>query len=143
MKDKDGMQDECANYVYINGPRLPNFYLGRLFASFVPTRTVKEWLKLHMDQGFNVLNFVDVRRLIQFGIIKGFLYRVHKYAVSERKLRMMGSEENGRVKADEGWRRYADGCHCFDEIMGEKNMGDMEIVEQLKKSKSDAEALYR
>lgn len=144
IKDRDGMQDECANYVYINGPRLPNFHLSRLFASLAPSRTVKEWLKLHMDQGFAVLNFVDVRRLIQFGIIKGFLYRVHKYAVSERKLRMMASEENGRAKkADEGWKRYVDGCHCFDQIMAEKNMGDVEIVEQLKKSKSGVEVFYR
>lgn len=143
VKDKDGMQDECANYVYINGPRLPNFYLSRLFTSLSTSRTVKEWLKLHMDQGFAVLNFVDVRRFIQFGIIKGLIYRVHKYAVSEKKLRMLSSEENGRVNGEEGLRKYADGCHCFDQIMAEKNLGDGGIMDQLRKYKGDVEIIYR
>ena len=148
VRDRDGMQDECANYVYINGPRLPNFYLSRLFTSLSTSRTVKEWLKLHMDQGFAVLNFVDVRRFIQFGIIKGLLYRVHKYAVSERKLRKLSSnrvEENGGSRSDEGLRKYADGCHCFDQVMAEKNMGDVGIMDQLRKfpPKGDVEVIYR
>ncbi|KAJ3107571.1 Nitrogen permease regulator 2 [Phlyctochytrium planicorne] len=47
----------------------------RLFCSFKHGHTVREWVEEN-----NVLSLnIDIRRLIVFGIIKGFLYRVHKY----------------------------------------------------------------
>lgn len=145
IADRDGMQDECANYVYINGPRLPNFYLCRLFTSLVTGRTLKEWLKLHMDQGFKVLNYVDVRRFIQFGVIKGLIYRVHKYTVSSRYLASLVTGQSAPVlPAGDTLQIYTDGCHCFDQIMVEKNMGDPKIMELLRKfPKGDLEILYR
>jgi hypothetical protein len=144
LEDKDGMQDECANYVYINGPRLPNFYLCRLFTSLCTSRTVKEWLKLHMDQGFLVLNFVDVRRFIQFGVIKGLIYRVHKYAVSNQYLASLVTGQSVKVDGGDLLQKYTDGCHCFDQIIAEKNMGDVKIMDQLRKfPKGDVEIIYR
>jgi hypothetical protein len=144
VNDKDGLQDECANYVYINGPRLPNFYLCRLFTSLCTSRTLKEWLKLHMDQGFPVLNFVDVRRFIQFGIIKGLIYRVHKYAVSEKQLRLLRHGKDVDRDDNQSIVKYADGRHCFDQIIAERNLGDAGIMEQLRKfPKGDVEIIYR
>lgn len=147
LEDRDGMQDECANYVYINGPRLPNFYLCRLFTSLCTSRTVKEWLKLHMDQGFPVLNYVDVRRFIQFGVIKGLIYRVHKFAVSAQYLAGLAKGERREWRewrTGEGMGRFADGCHCFDQICVERNIGDAKIMDQLRKfPKGDVEVIYR
>jgi hypothetical protein len=144
LEDKDGMQDECANYVYINGPRLPNFYLCRLFTSLCTSRTVKEWLKLHMDQGFPVLNFVDVRRFVQFGVIKGLIYRVHKYAVSNQYLASLVTGQSVKVEGGDLLQRYTDGCHCFDQVIAERNMGDVKIMDQLRKfPKGDVEIIYR
>ena len=144
LADRDNMQDECANYVYINGPRLPNFYLCRLFTSLCTSRTVKEWLRLHIDQGFNVLNYVDVRRLIQFGVIKGLIYRVHKYAVSSRYLESLITGDSVRIDGGDMLQRYADGTHCFDQITAETNMGDVKIMDQLRKfPKGDVEVIYR
>jgi len=144
LEDKDGMQDECANYVYINGPRLPNFYLCRLFTSLCTSRTVKEWLKLHMDQGFPVLNFVDVRRFIQFGVIKGLIYRVHKYAVSNQYLASLVTGQSVKVEGGDSLQMYTDGCHCFDQVIAERNMGDVKIMDQLRKfPKGDVEIIYR
>ncbi|KUJ24214.1 nitrogen permease regulator 2 [Mollisia scopiformis] len=147
IEDRDGMQDECANYVYINGPRLPNFYLCRLFTSLCTSRTVKEWLKLHIDQGFPVLNYVDVRRFIQFGVIKGLIYRVHKYTVSAQYLAGLvnGERKEWREwRTGEGMGRFADGCHCFDQICVERNIGDAKIMDQLWKfPKGDVEIIYR
>lgn len=96
-----------------------------------------------MDQGFPVLNFVDVRRFIQFGIIKGLIYRVHKYAVSARHLRALA---HGEVKnsGEDSLKKYTDGCHSFDQIIAEKNLGDDGIMEQLRKfPKGDVEIIYR
>jgi hypothetical protein len=144
LENKDGMQDECANYVYINGPRLSNFYLCRLFTSLCTSRTVKEWLKLHMDQGFPVLNFVDVRRFIQFGVIKGLIYRVHKYAVSNQYLASLVTGQSVKVAGGDLLQMYTDGCHCFDQVIAERNMGDVKIMDQLRKfPKGDVEIIYR
>ncbi|KAF4629465.1 hypothetical protein G7Y89_g8683 [Cudoniella acicularis] len=144
LEDKEGMQDECANYVYINGPRLSNFYLCRLFTTLCTSRTIKEWLKLHMEQGFPVLNFVDVRRFVQFGVIKGLIYRVHKYAVSNTVLNGIVSARNVGVEGGEQLQRYADGCHCFDQITVEMNLADVKIMDQLRRfPKGNVEIIYR
>jgi hypothetical protein len=146
LADKDGLQDECADYVYINGPRLSNFLLCRLFTSLCTSRTLKEWLKMHIDQGLNVLNYVDVRRFIQFGVIKGLIYRVHKYAVSSQYLASIISGQSvptDRVRGDP-LQRYTDGCHCFDQIITEMNITDAKIMDQLRKfPKGDVEIIYR
>ncbi|KAG9238072.1 nitrogen permease regulator 2 [Amylocarpus encephaloides] len=144
MADKEGMQDECANYVYINGPRLSNYDLCRLFATLCTGRTLKEWLKLHLDQGLPILNHVDVRRFIQFGVIKGLIYRVHKYAVSSQYLASIVSGQNVAIKGGELLQKYADGMHCFDQITAENNMADHRIMDQLRKfPKGDVEIVYR
>jgi hypothetical protein len=47
-----------------------------LYASLKQGQSVRLWYLEHM----RALANIDVRRFITFGIIKGFLYRVHKYA---------------------------------------------------------------
>ncbi|CRG90328.1 Nitrogen permease regulator 2 homolog [Talaromyces islandicus] len=51
-----------------------------LYASLKQGQSVKQWYAANARQLVNV----DVRRFITFGIIKGFLYRVHKYAYGPR-----------------------------------------------------------
>ena len=144
IADKDGMQEECANYVYINGPRLANFYLCRLFTSLCTGRTLKEWIKLHADQGFQVLNHVDVRRFIQFGVIKGLIYRVHKYAISSQYIAALATGESVNIEDGDLLQKYTDGCHSFDQITAEMNMGDVKIMDQLRKfPKGDIDIVYR
>ena len=52
--------------------------LIELYASLKQGQSVKQWYILHSRQ----LAHIDIRRFITFGIIKGFLYRIHKYAVA-------------------------------------------------------------
>ena len=73
-----------------------HYQLIRLMTTFCVGRNMMEWIKLHMDTGFDVLQLVDVRRLVQFGVIKGLLYRVHKYVVSKRYLSQLAT---GQVPA--------------------------------------------
>ncbi|KAL8392639.1 hypothetical protein RB595_002727 [Gaeumannomyces hyphopodioides] len=143
-------------------PRVSNFLLVRLMASFCAGRTVMEWLKAHMDAGFDVLRFVDVRRLVQFGVIKGYLYRVHKYAVSKQYLAALatgqarpfdsdglgGGGGGGAVFGPRGdpLQQYTDGRHCFDQIITEQNLSDAEIMERLKNlplPQGDLNVFYR
>lgn len=136
-----GIVDECASYVCImsSGQRVSNYQLVRLMTTFCVGRTVGEWLRLHMDAGFDVLRYVDVRRLVQFGVIKGLLYRVHKYVVSKQYIASLATGHSRPVVGKDGraagdpLQKYMDGCHNFDQIITEQNLTDGEIMEQLKK----------
>ncbi|KAF1835715.1 nitrogen permease regulator 2 [Decorospora gaudefroyi] len=48
-----------------------------LYTSLRQGLTLKNWVLENLD----LLTGIDVRRFITFGIIKGFLYRIHKYAI--------------------------------------------------------------
>ena len=144
IQNKDGVQDECADYVYINGPRLDKYYLVRLFTSLCTSRTLKEWIFMHNNQNFQLMNYVDIRRFIQFGVIKGLIYRIHKYAVSAQYLASLITGESRPVEGGDELQKYTDGCHCFDQIIAEQNMGDEKIMAQLRKfPKGDVEIVYR
>ncbi|PSR79672.1 nitrogen permease regulator 2 [Coniella lustricola] len=159
-----GIVDECANYVCImsSGQRVSNYQLIKLMTTFCVGRTVAEWLRLHMDAGFDVLRYIDVRRLVQFGVIKGLLYRVHKYVVSKQYLaalvtgqsRPLGNGAGGTTTtttttnsygkksstgsagagagAGDPLQKYMDGMHSFDQIITEMNLTDGEIMDKLK-----------
>lgn len=71
--------------------KISNYQLIRLLTTFCVGRSIMEWIKLHHDSGFDVLEHIDVRRLVQFGVIKGLLYRVHKYVVSKQYIAMLAS----------------------------------------------------
>ncbi|RMZ67435.1 nitrogen permease regulator 2 [Pyrenophora seminiperda CCB06] len=49
-----------------------------LYTSLRQGLTLKNWVLENLD----LLTGIDVRRFITFGIIKGFVYRVHKYAIA-------------------------------------------------------------
>lgn len=49
-----------------------------LYTSLRQGLTLKNWVLENLD----LLSGIDVRRFITFGVIKGFLYRVHKYAIA-------------------------------------------------------------
>lgn len=53
-----------------------------LYTSLRQGLTLKNWVL----ENLHLLGGIDVRRLITFGIIKGFLYRVHKYAITAPSL---------------------------------------------------------
>lgn len=156
-----GIVDECANYVCImaSGHRVSNHQLVKLMTTFCVGRTVAEWLRLHMDAGFDVLRFVDVRRLVQFGVIKGLLYRVHKYVVSKQYIAGLATGQHAsssqhqlprdgpRPKlGSDPLQRYMDGMHSFDQIVTEMNLTDGEIMDRLKSFPAptyDLTVLYR
>lgn len=144
VADNDGMQKECADYVFINGHRMSNFWLVRLYTSLSTSRTLKEWIKMHLENGLPVLDVLDVRRFIQFGIIKGFLYRVHKYIVSAKYLKSLVTGQNVVVEGAQEYLKYVDGMSTFDRIYLEEEVDDKMLMEKLKKfPKGDLEAFYR
>jgi nitrogen permease regulator 2-like protein len=129
----DGVVDECAAYACIHSrQRVESFQLIRLMTSFCVGRSVMEWLRGHQEAGFDVLRYVDVRRFVQFGVIKGYLYRVHKYVVSKQYIAALATGQARPKVGGDPLQRYADGCHSFDQIITEQNMTDAEITSKLK-----------
>ncbi|KAK0731351.1 nitrogen permease regulator 2 [Lasiosphaeris hirsuta] len=129
------------------GHRVSNYMLIKLMTTFCVGKTVMEWLKGHMDAGFDVLRFVDVRRLVQFGVIKGCLYRVHKYVVSKQYLAQLATGQAVPMAGGDPLQKYMDGCHTFDQIITEQNLTDAEIMNKLKSFPSsgvgDITVIYR
>ena len=88
------MQLECARYVTLSDAHdssadkadhkkeeekdtLTGTQLAELYLSLKQGHSVKAWCTEHAEL---VVGKIDIRRFITFGVIKGFLYRVHKYA---------------------------------------------------------------
>ncbi|TGJ88349.1 hypothetical protein E0Z10_g460 [Xylaria hypoxylon] len=119
-----------SSTISFSSARVSHYQLIKLMTTFCVGRSVMEWVRLHQEAGFDVLRHVDVRRLVQFGVIKGFLYRVHKYAVSKSYLALLatgegeGSEEpRGRGPADEDERRRINRLRIQDDE-NEEDEGD-------------------
>lgn len=58
--------------------RIEHETLILLYTSLRQGLTLKNWVLENLE----LLSGIDIRRLITFGVIKGFLYRVHKYAIA-------------------------------------------------------------
>ncbi|GAA6001211.1 hypothetical protein JCM10207_007466 [Rhodosporidiobolus poonsookiae] len=74
------LRSECENYVYTgarDSPPIPFSTLLTWYSRLRPGLSIASWMEeLSLDS-----KPVDVRRLIQFGVIKGFLRRVHAFPV--------------------------------------------------------------
>ncbi|KAI9761336.1 MAG: hypothetical protein M4579_001126 [Chaenotheca gracillima] len=75
------MQTECASYVSTSTdgtPILPSRLIA-LYASLRHGQSLKQWC---IEQGRDGrLDGIDLRRFVTFGLIKGIIYRVHKWVV--------------------------------------------------------------
>ncbi|KAF2789675.1 nitrogen permease regulator 2 [Melanomma pulvis-pyrius CBS 109.77] len=60
------------------GPKISSETLIMLYASLRQGLPLKSWVLENLP----LLHGIDIRRFITFGIIKGILYRVHKYAIA-------------------------------------------------------------
>lgn len=111
------LQDECARYVTIpylddydnnnddhsgtgngmgppligdeSGSLISGTELVQLYCSLKQGQSVRHFFIEHAA----ALDGIDVRRFIIFGVIKGFLYRVHKYAIATSSGGSIGSSK--------------------------------------------------
>ena len=102
------LQGECVRYVTSGKNEIrslskilggnvkkPSFAsLFELYCSLRQGKTLREWITEHKS----ALEGVDIRRFISFGVIKGFLYRIHQYpTVIETTNGDKKSKEKGRM----------------------------------------------
>lgn len=71
QEQRQQQEHEGGKRALLSGTQLAELYL-----SLRQGLSVKSWCAEHAD----AVSRIDVRRFITFGVIKGFLYRVHKYA---------------------------------------------------------------
>lgn len=78
MFDDVQMGNECASYVARPGHLpLPVPTLFRMYSLLRSGRTLHEWVEI----AGHYVHSIDIRRFITFGVIKGFVRRVHRYPV--------------------------------------------------------------
>ncbi|KAJ9611176.1 Nitrogen permease regulator 2 [Cladophialophora chaetospira] len=75
------LQDEEIWPLTGKGDPIDGVAVVQLFANLRQGLTVREWYA----QNANLLANIDLRRFVTFGVIKGFLYRVHRYAIRTAK----------------------------------------------------------
>ena len=157
-------QAECARYVAIppeqdakdtiQGKGISGTRITELYLALRQGLTVRNWYLEHQSD----LLDVDVRRFITFGVIKGFLYRVHKYAISPSALKhtkaaskkqgwqakAKGRSKNGSISAvgELSLPQYLDGTHCFDEICTELMISEKDLNSRLQ-DWSDVQIIHR
>lgn len=78
MADDEAMGRECAAYVTRSGYAMPTYpELLRLYSLLRAGKTLHDWIEENEVDAKGI----DVRRFVSFGIIQGFLRRVHRYPV--------------------------------------------------------------
>ncbi|ODV81063.1 uncharacterized protein CANTADRAFT_5038 [Suhomyces tanzawaensis NRRL Y-17324] len=93
------------------------FYLYR---SLNQGQTVKEWYVQHRK----LLENVDIRRFIHFGILRGIIYRVHSYPVLNSVVRAVENEDQNEYELiEEKIRGKRKGRRSSLKIVGEGNDG--------------------
>ncbi|WFD31331.1 Nitrogen permease regulator 2 [Malassezia sp. CBS 17886] len=94
LLDDEGIGSECAAYVTSPGSEpLPVPTLWRMYSQLRRSKTLHEWI----DQHGAAVQQLDVRRFVTFGIIKGFLRRVHQYPV------LVSAADDRTAEAEADW----------------------------------------
>ncbi|KAH9975156.1 nitrogen permease regulator 2-domain-containing protein [Russula compacta] len=76
LADEAHVKEECGPYVIKEGMSIPDWpKLLHLYSRMRPGKTVFEWMQDHDVRSLGI----DVRRFASFGVIKGFLRRVHRW----------------------------------------------------------------
>lgn len=146
-------QDECARFAATVGSQVDRDTLRHLYCSLRPGLTLKAWCIEQCDH----LSGIDVRKMIVMGVLKGFIYRVHRYAASltkqdhgsQQRLRAPHAIESEQFDGATGiyedemdLDRYLDGLHCFDRICTDLRLSEKALMKRLKKD-NDSYIIHR
>ncbi|KAI0934524.1 hypothetical protein AcV5_006340 [Taiwanofungus camphoratus] len=78
LANETHVRDECGPYATKPGKTIADWpKLLHLYSRLKPGKTVHEWMEEHNVPSYGI----DVRRFTSFGVIKGFLHRVHRWPI--------------------------------------------------------------
>ncbi|KAJ3124947.1 Nitrogen permease regulator 2 [Nowakowskiella sp. JEL0407] len=117
-------QLECIQFVSRPDDKPPTFAtIFSIYCQLEHGKTVKEWFE---SQEVYKLN-IDVRRLLIFGVLNNFMYRVYKYPI----LLTLFSNETETDNIPSNLKSMLNGEHHYDEICTEFSKSPAEIDEML------------
>ncbi|KAI8337709.1 nitrogen permease regulator 2 [Chlamydoabsidia padenii] len=143
LDEKSGLGRECLEYITLPGSDIP--LLSRVFALYSGLQygmSVKDWMEEHQVNTIPI----DIRRFISFGVIKGLIYRVHKYPIlinchhhqQENRLTFPTLEQQHTlINRNTGMGIhpdvfiFLDGQHHYDEICTRLKCSSQELDEHL------------
>lgn len=149
-QNQESMELARKASMFLDGSGLVELYL-----SLWSGQPLNRWCHDHAE--IITSGVLDIRRFINFGVVKGFLYRVHRYAVAKSYMKsrevttdgdhdgMQSDRVTGIQKAshhDPELGKYLDGLHCFDEIRTQLGVGDKELTARLKEW-GDVQIIYK
>jgi hypothetical protein len=177
--EDDEAQEECVRYISIShlhplgdidadnskeSKTMDKITLVQLYASLRQGLTLKNWCLEHSAP----LKGIDVRRFITFGLIRGFLYRVHKYIIAHNVSSSFANTQSfeddthdihalsvvdpesrrpSRAPSEIGeplpLAKFLDGRHCFDEICTELQSSERRVLEKIRGSYGDVRIIHR
>ncbi|KZT09533.1 NPR2-domain-containing protein [Laetiporus sulphureus 93-53] len=89
LADESNVRDECGPYATRPGEPIADWpKLLHLYSRLKPGKTVREWMEEYDVQSYGI----DVRRFTSFGVIKGFLRRVHRWPILLRESQTQSPE---------------------------------------------------
>ncbi|EMR10725.1 hypothetical protein PNEG_00875 [Pneumocystis murina B123] len=118
--EDSALREECLAYISTRHDISLSFaFVFHLYCSLRQGITLKDWI---IENRLS-LSGIDIRRFISFGIIKGFLYRIHRYPFL--------AEPYNSQNIDESLLKYLDGTHNMDEICTETKKSVKEVKADL------------
>ncbi|XP_030828296.1 GATOR complex protein NPRL2 [Strongylocentrotus purpuratus] len=127
LMENTQLQRECIEYVTLPGHNPPTLRsVMLLYSSLCPGMTVRDLCMRHNPRALNICE----RHLIQFGVVKGLIRRLHKYPV---KLQTADGQHNGQHNAGRNLDRWMQGKLNFDEICCGTGMSHKDLDEQVEK----------
>lgn len=117
------VQKECISYVARQGRPRPSFRsIFEMYCSFHLSNSVRDVCARTNPHSLGI----DERKLVQYGVMKGLLRRLHKYPIDLK--RSPESIARGKPVA-----RYFDGAHSYDDICAKTGLSYKELDDILDK----------
>ncbi|CDH51394.1 nitrogen permease regulator 2 [Lichtheimia corymbifera JMRC:FSU:9682] len=149
LDENNGLAQECLQYITLPNATPPPW--PRVFALYCGLQyglSVRDWIAEHQVATLPI----DVRRFISFGVIKGLIYRVHKYPIltpldssNDTQLGLPSKDQYATIiNANTGSHihpdiiPYLDGLHHYDEICTALRCSPQELDEQLQGTSDNA-----
>ncbi|KAL9048540.1 MAG: hypothetical protein Q9162_007669 [Coniocarpon cinnabarinum] len=123
----EALQEDCAEHASISTASTSTGLIVNAYTKLSHGVTLKAWIV--QDQ--SILQYIDVRRFITIGLLRGIIYRVHWYATKDANAQSTAATSSQDRQLD----RYLDGSHCFDEICVALSMSPQELLSRLRSRK--------
>ncbi|TPX34678.1 hypothetical protein SmJEL517_g02766 [Synchytrium microbalum] len=137
MLAKWSFQQDCLNFVTLQNQQQPSFAsIFRLYCGLRHGLTVREWIEENRVAEINI----DIRRFFIYGLVKGFVYRVHRYPVWTSLLDDDNNSNSNVVSTPSAFaidlippkiQRLLDGTHHFDDLCTRLSLSARELEEFL------------